>query len=62
MKMHTGRMTSIQVAASDIIENMQAKIQDKVEIHVTTSTSLHVIQAQNPAYKNCLSLHVQMGG
>ena len=32
MKTHTGRMTSIHVAASDTIENMQAKIQDKVGI------------------------------
>ena len=28
MKTHTGRMTSIQVTASDTIENVQAKIQN----------------------------------
>ena len=32
MKTQTGRMTSIQVAASDTIENVQAKIQNKVGI------------------------------
>ena len=57
MKTYTGRMTSIQVAASDTIENMQAKIQGK---HRTINTSLHVIQAQNPIYKNYLSSHVLM--
>ena len=50
-------MTSIQVAASDTIQSMQAKIKGK---HKTINTSLHVIQAQNPIYKNYLSSHVLM--